>query len=89
MPKQAKVFKIMIEIPEKWIDADSPILWTSPTLRAEVRRVIKDAWVEQVLKTYKLPKIVISPKEIKKAIIDYHVARVSDRIIQNAYENDN
>jgi len=62
--------KVYFEVKDDWIDAESPDGFISMTMRDHALRALKQAFVEQILKKQKLPKITITQKELKKAVLE-------------------
>ena len=70
--------KVYFEVKEDWVDAESPDGFISMTMRSHALIALKEAFVEQVLKKQKIPKITISHKELKKAVLE----RMAERVIE-------
>lgn len=62
--------KVYIEIPDGWIDADSPMLWVSRSVKEEARKVIREEMVKQYLDKIELPELNITTEEIKQRVLD-------------------
>jgi len=71
--------KVYFEIKDDWIDAESPSGFISMTMRDHAIWALKEAFVEQVLKKAKLPKITITPKELKKAVLEKMAERALEQ----------
>ena len=65
-----KDIKVYLSVPSEWIDIGSPTLWVSRTIMETARQEIQNAIVAQYVSKIKLPKIKISNKELKKAILN-------------------
>lgn len=67
---EPKTIKVLIEVPENWIDIDSPTLWAGRTIYEMAKRKIEDAIIEQYMSKITLPEITWSKEEVKAKIID-------------------
>lgn len=74
--------KVYIEVPDNWIDAESPILWASLTIRDQMKNVLIDAVTKQLIARMPLPEIAISTEEIRKAVKDHMVSVMADRALK-------
>jgi hypothetical protein len=74
-----KNIKVFLEIPEDYIDAESPILFASIEIKRQVERQLKDALVEQYLPNIKLPEIKIDPAEVKDRMLQILAERALDK----------
>lgn len=68
MLKEKKI-RVLIEIPEKWFDADSPLGFASYSMKQMVENQLKEALTEEYIKKVTLPKIKFSKEEIKDRIL--------------------
>ena len=71
--------KVLIEIPDNWFDFESPLGLASYTIKQRLDSLLLEALKEQYISKVKLPKIKISNKELKKAIID----KMAERALNN------
>ena len=70
--------KVYFEIKDDWVDYESPTGMVSYSIRQMAQRALYDAFVEQLIKKTKMPKIQISVKELKKAVLD----KMAERAIE-------
>ena len=76
----AKTIKVLIEIPEKWIDLDnSPLGWVSTTVRDMVKQQLKEQIIEYYISRMDTPEIKVSKEEVKMRIID----KLAERALEN------
>ncbi len=63
--------KVIIELPDNWLNTDltGNIDWITRTVKDTVQHEIKEKVVEQVLSQTELPKIVITPEEVKDRMV--------------------
>lgn len=64
-----KTIRIFIDIPEGYIDVDSPTLWAAQSLRQDIHRSLRDALAEQYLGKIELPEITVTPEEVKDRVL--------------------
>lgn len=76
----SKKYEILIRIPEDWIDVESPIMFASHSIYDMARREVHSAIVKQYLEKIKVPKLKISAKEIKQAVIEEIARRQVDKM---------
>lgn len=74
-----KNIKVFLEIPEDYIDIESPILWVGRSVKDSVESKLKDAFVEQYLTKITLPEIKISPEEIKDRMLQILAERALEK----------
>lgn len=67
--KDEKKIRILIKVPENWIDIDSPTLFAGRSIYDMAVKEVKQAVVEQYLKEITLPKVRISAEELKDRMI--------------------
>lgn len=72
--------KIYLEIPDKWIDIESPTLWALGMLKDQVPKYIKEELVSQYLSKQPEYEITITPKELKEAILKELASRKANEI---------
>lgn len=65
-----KKVRILIEMPEKWVDLESPWGIVSNSVRQMVERNVIDVLVTEYVARQKLPKIKITVKEIKEKMLE-------------------
>lgn len=70
--------KLYLEIPDNWIDVESPILYASSSIGRQALQSFKEAAVEQIISKQEMPTLVISPEELKAAVLD----RMAERAIE-------
>lgn len=61
--------KVYFEIKDDWIDYESPTAFVSVSIRQMAQQALTDAFIEQLIKKQKLPKIKVTTKEIKDRMI--------------------
>lgn len=74
-----KTFKVYLEIPENWIDVESPILWASRSIADTAKQMVLDALIDQYLTKVTLPEITWTRDEVKAKIIDKLAERALDK----------
>jgi hypothetical protein len=79
---KTKTYRIIIEVPENWIDADSPIIWASHSIYDEAKSQIKDAVVQQYLSKITLPEMVFTPEELREAVKAKIVSLLAERALE-------
>lgn len=62
-------YKILVEVPENWIDTDAPQIIFSSAIRGEVERLIQEEIEKNILPTLKLPQVKISKEEVKDRML--------------------
>lgn len=64
--------KIYIEVPDNWFDTEKldNIGFVTRTCKEEMRKILMESISKKLLETLPIPKIVISKKELKKAVLD-------------------
>lgn len=64
--------KILIEVPDGWLDGKllDDLSFITRTCKQEVQKRLVDLVTEKTLREMKIPKITISEKELKKAILN-------------------
>ena len=69
--------KIQIEIPDGWLDEKKlgNLDFIVKTCRQEMQRILMDAFTKKIFKQMKTPKITITEKELKKAVLDKMVEK--------------
>ena len=72
--------KIYLEVPDNWIDADSPFIFASGTIRDMAMHAIKQAVIEQYVSKIELPEINIPESELREALKE----RMVDDLIRRA-----
>ena len=75
----SKTIKVMLEVPEDFIDVESPTLWASLTIRDEFRRRILEKAVDEYLKSAVMPKITITEKDLRNAVIEKMAERAIEK----------
>ena len=75
-----KTIKVLLEVPEDFIDAESPTLWASMMIRDEFRRSILDKAVDEYISQAKIPKITITATDLKKAVLGRMSQKVIDKM---------
>lgn len=68
--------KLLIEVPDNWLDDDklSNLSFITSTCRQELQKILLDEMTNALMKeALPLPKITITPEELKKAILDRQV----------------
>ena len=71
-----KKIRILIEIPEKWVDYEDPVFGLGSFVSDRFEVLLKDAIVQQALKKIQLPTIKIASKEVKDKILTILAERV-------------
>ncbi len=61
--------RIFIDIPEGYIDVESPALWVAQSVRQEVEQQLKAALIEQYVGKLEMPDITVTPEEVKDRIL--------------------
>lgn len=65
-----ETMKVYLEIPDGWIDAESPILWASITVKQQAERYIREEVIRQYVEKTPLPEIKpITEQEVRSEII--------------------
>jgi hypothetical protein len=77
-----KTIKILIEVPENWIDVDSPTLWAGRAVYNMARDLVKDAIIEQYLNKITPPDFTFTDKELKDGIKDKITTILAERAIK-------
>lgn len=72
--------KIMIEMPDNWIDFDSPVGFTHQAFKQLIPRYLKDVLVEQYLSKQPEYKLEITEQEVKNAVIAEIARRQVDKL---------
>ena len=73
-----KKIRILFEIPEKWVDLESPLGLLSPILYRTVQQKLKEALVEEYVNKVEMPEIKIDPEELKKEVL----SKMADKAIK-------
>jgi len=77
---KSKVIRVMVEVPEDWIDPDSPTLLVSRMVLDEFKYRLMVKAVDEAVKQMKIPKIKYTEAELKKAVLDKMAQRVIDKM---------
>lgn len=64
-----KKIKVMMEIPENWVDVDDPLFGMASMLGDRFEKRLLDRAVEEAVKKLTLPVIEINPEEIKDRML--------------------
>lgn len=81
--KKQKTFKVMVEIPERWIDLEnSPIGWASVKVKEIVETKIQTAIIKQYLEKAKMPDIKIPEAEIREGVKRAIIDRLTDKAME-------
>jgi hypothetical protein len=73
--------KIFIEVPDNWFDIDSPSLYASRDIANQVKEQVKEQVAEQYIKKIKLPRLNITNKELRKAVLNKMAERAIEQNI--------
>lgn len=60
----------MVEVPENWIDIESPTLWAGRSIYDMARATVEDILIKQYIEKVTLPEIEWNKEEVKAKIID-------------------
>jgi hypothetical protein len=76
--KSPKTIRVLIEIPEKWVDFESPLGFITGSIRQMVERQVKDAIVEQYIAQMEIPEITVTAEEVKDRMLTILAERALD-----------
>jgi hypothetical protein len=76
--KSPKTIRVLIEIPEKWVDFESPLGFITGSIRQMVERQVKDAIIEQCLSQMEIPEITVTAAEVKDRMLTILAERALD-----------
>lgn len=74
-----KTIKVYFEIPTKWVDIESPTFFTHDTLKKRLHDALLEALSEQYLSKVEMPKIEVTKKELKDAVIERMAQEIIDK----------
>lgn len=74
-----KKLKILFEVPEKWVDYESPLFGFGSILGQRLDRALRDQVVQKLTDQMILPEIRISSKEIKDRMLTILAERALDK----------
>ena len=63
-------FKVLVKMPSKWIDFDSPFGGIGFAVRDRLDKLLRDKVISEVVNKIKLPEIKISQAEVKDRMLD-------------------
>lgn len=73
--------KILIEIPDNWLDSNKldDLSFITRTCKQEVQKRLVDLTVEKIWAETKIPEIEISREEIKAKLLDRMVDKIEEK----------
>lgn len=71
--------KVMFELPDHWVDFESPLGIVGLTLKEELSKALRDVLIEKYLKNMKMPRIVIKQAELKKEVLRQMAQKIIER----------
>lgn len=75
--------KVLIELPDNWFDAESPLGLASYSIRQMAEKVLREAFEEHIIAHTKIPKIKISANELKQKVLEEMAKRAIDKCCVN------
>jgi uncharacterized NAD(P)/FAD-binding protein YdhS len=66
---EMKKIRVMIEIPEDWIDYDDPVFGLGHYVSDRLQPLLREAVIDKALAEMKIPKISITKEEIKDRML--------------------
>lgn len=81
MTKQ-KDIQVLIKIPRKWVDFNSPLGMISILVYTNFKRILERKIEEKVLNEIELPEIKIDPAEVKDRMLDI----LAERALENKHD---
>lgn len=70
MKSQEKTIKILVEMPSKWVDFESPMGLAMYSLKDKLTRLLEEKVIDKAVSKMKIPKITVTPEEIKDKMLD-------------------
>ena len=77
-----KTIKVLIEIPSKWVDFESPLGLAAFTIRERLDLLLKEKVIDKAVSQMEIPKIQITPEEVKNRMLDI----LAKRALENREE---